>query len=55
MIENGVNENGVYYVREGDNYYCSYYIAEGVQIEKEYKNVTLEFIETLTYNDIKEN
>lgn len=52
MITNGVNENGVYYVKDGDNYTCHYYIGEGIELHKEFIDVTQKFIDCLTYEDL---
>ena len=54
MITNGVTDNGVYYVQDGDTFFCSYYYGEGVEIHKTYVGVSLSFIEKLTFEDLKE-
>jgi len=56
-LTNGVNDNGVYFVKDGEHYYCTYYLGEGVELSAYFKGVTEEFINNLTYEDLepKEN
>jgi len=54
MISNGVNDNGVYWVKYSDNYICSYYYGEGIEITVEIKAVSQSVIDKLTFEDLKE-
>jgi hypothetical protein len=54
MITNGVNDNGVYWVRDNDNYICSYYYGEGIEVTAEFKAVSQSVIDKLTFEDLKE-
>ena len=49
---NGVNDNGVYYIKDGTKYYCYYYLGEEVQLTSYFNDVSEEFINNLTYEDL---
>jgi len=55
MITNGVNDNGVYWVKDNDTYICTYYFGDGVELIKEFKDITQIEIDKLTFEDLKEN
>jgi len=51
---NGVNDNGVYWVEvDSNDYLCTYYFGDGVEVSKEFKSVSINFIEKLTFEDLK--
>lgn len=54
-IENtGVNIFGVQWIRTANRtYLCTYYIGEGVELSKEFKDVSMRFIKRLTFEDLK--
>jgi hypothetical protein len=53
--EVGVNNNGVQWMRTGNRtYLCTYYLGEGVELSKEFKDVSMRFINALTFEELKD-
>jgi hypothetical protein len=48
----GVNNNGVRWIYFNEEYQCSYYLGEEMELYAIYKNVNIKFIEELTFYDI---
>lgn len=51
-MSSGVNDNGVQWIKEGNTYYCTYYIGEGIELSKTFVDVSQAFIDKLTFEDL---
>lgn len=54
-MKHGVNNNGIewFYDDENNEYHCIYYMAENIELSKDFKNVSIEFIGRLTFEDLQ--
>jgi len=52
VVFNGVNDNGVQYIKINDTYHCTYYFGDGAEISKAFKDVDEAFIRNLTFDDL---
>jgi len=51
-MKTGVNENGVRWVLNNNEYQCYYYLGSKIELYATYSNVTQQFIEELSFYDI---
>jgi len=51
-MNTGVNNNGVRWIKQENLYQCYYYFGEGMELYSIYENVTMEFIEELTFYNL---
>ena len=49
----GVNSHGVQWVQDGERYYCTFYVGDGVEYKRTFEGLTKKQLQNIMVDDLK--